>query len=344
MGEEPSSLGCAFYSANLLWRVAAQTRVILSVVKRSRSVRRKAPKVPIVDPEKDGNRWEENSRKDYFSVTPPAIKTRQSSWRGKNSCQLCKIKYKKIEGIETSLPPCSPEPARLNSSNPKYLPITRTQPPKPPLRNSSLPFFKQLRQLAFTANPSAPLPHFNFTRIDGTSFRWLVLAHSDEYGLHEFMDPIWGLLLQLCHVEPCVRHLVLAIAGLRQNIRNGSNSWDSLSIHNQRHIIRHYILAIRGLHNHLPGIRSGANTSNLEVSFVGSYLLTVLQLALRNKSGVYLWLRTGYRLLKHAFRVFGGEMHGHALPTTMRDIAWAFGRLDTRSVKTMGGTEIAIKC
>ncbi|KAH9224966.1 hypothetical protein DL95DRAFT_378607, partial [Leptodontidium sp. 2 PMI_412] len=302
MGEEPASLSCAFYSARLLSKVAGQTRVILSVLKSGRSVRRKVSKVSIVENEKDGcyQDWDEDFEKDCFSVTPPTTQRRQSYWRGNKSCHLCKIKYKRNAGNEPSSSSCSPEPPRPNSSNTMYLPITRTQPPKPPPRTSSLPFFKQIRRLVLTTNPAAPLSHFRFTQRDGASFQWLVLAHSDKYGLHEFMDPIWDLLLQVCHVEPCVRHVVLAVAVLRQKFRHGSSSWDSLCSHTQRHIIRHYTLAIRGLHDRLARAGNGANAPVWEVSFVTSYLFTVLQLALQNTSGAYFWLKAGYRILKRA--------------------------------------------
>ena len=149
------------------------------------------------------------------------------------------------------------------------------------------------------------------------------------------MDPIWDLLLQVCHVEPCVRHVVLAVAVLRQKFRHGSSSWDSLCSHTQRHIIRHYTLAIRGLHDRLARAGNGANAPVWEVSFVTSYLFTVLQLALQNTISAYFWLKAGYRILKRAFRVFGPEIHGRTLPASMRDIARAFGRLDTRSIKTL---------
>ncbi|KAG4439046.1 hypothetical protein IFR05_005474 [Cadophora sp. M221] len=337
MGEGPASLSCAFYSARLLWKVAGRTRVILSVLKSNRSLRRKVSKVSIVENENGGffQDRDDSFEKDYFSVTPPATERRQSSCSGKKSCHLCKIKYKKIDRKETSPPPCSPETRRPNSSNTTYLPITRTQPPKPPLRTSSLPFFKQLRRLALTTNPTPPLSHFRFTQRDGASFQWLVLAHAEKHGLHEFMDPIWDLLPQVCHVEPCVRHAVLAVAALRQKFHYGSNSWDSLCSHTQRHITRHYISAIRGLHDRLAGIRGGANAPAWEVSFVASYLFTVLQFALQNKTGAYFWLKAGYRILKHAFRVFGVEIYGRTLSATMRDVARAFGRLDTRSIKTL---------
>lgn len=67
---------------------------------------------------------------------------------------------------------------------------------------------------------------------------------------------------------------------------------------------------------------------------MASYLFTILQLALKNASGAYYWLKGGYNILKHAFRAFGPEIHGRTLPASMRDVARAFGRLDTRSIRT----------
>lgn len=93
MGEDHSALGCAFYSAKVIWRVAVQTRIVVSVLKSNRSVRRKVPfaKVAAEEKEKEGYwSWDEDHDKDYFSVTPPTKKTRPSSWRSKSSCYLCK--------------------------------------------------------------------------------------------------------------------------------------------------------------------------------------------------------------------------------------------------------------
>ena len=67
---------------------------------------------------------------------------------------------------------------------------------------------------------------------------------------------------------------------------------------------------------------------------MASYLFTILQLALKNASGAHYWLKGGYKILKHAFRAFGPEIHGRTLPASMRDVARAFGRLDTRSIRT----------
>lgn len=98
MGEEPASLSCAFYSARLLSKVAGQTRVILSVLKSGRSVRRKVSKVSIVENEKDGcyQDWDEDFEKDCFSVTPPTTQRRQSYWRGNKSCHLCKSVFRHL--------------------------------------------------------------------------------------------------------------------------------------------------------------------------------------------------------------------------------------------------------
>ena len=243
-----------------------------------------------------------------------------------------RIRYRKVDSIESPLPPCTPETTVSEQSTIKYLPITRTQPPRPPLRTTSLPNFKQFRRLALKTHPSAPLPYFSLPGMDGASFQWLVLAHADKYGLHEFMDPIWDLLLQVCHNSPLVRHGVLAIAALRQSLRYSSTSWDALGSDTRLHIIRHYIFALRGLHSRLSGVTGKADPQTWEISFVASYLFTVLQLALRNVSGAYFWLKAGYRILKHAFRFFGPEIHGRTLPASMRDVAKAFGRLDTRSI------------
>jgi len=247
-----------------------------------------------------------------------------------------RIKYKKVDSIESSLAAYTSESitSERGPSTIKYLPLSRTQPPRPPFRTTSLPHFKQLRRLALTANPSAPLPHFSISRRDGAFFQWLILAHADKHGLHEFMDPIWDLLLQVSHVEPCIRHAVLAVAALRRNFRYGSSTWDALCSHNQRFLICHYISAIRGLHSHLSGVKGKAHLLLWEISFVASYLFTILQLALKNASGAYYWLKGRYKILKHAFRAFGPEIHGRTLPASMRDVARAFGRLDTRSIRT----------
>ncbi|KAH7409602.1 hypothetical protein BKA64DRAFT_639889 [Cadophora sp. MPI-SDFR-AT-0126] len=333
MGEEHSSLSCAFYSAKLIWRVAGQTRVVVSVLRSSRGVRSKVRSQDAVaeENEKEGY-WDEHSEKDYFSVTPPAKKKRPTSQRSKNSCYLCKLKYKKVDGNEFPVPPRTPDSPKTESSSIKYLPITRTQPPKPPHRSTSLPYFKQLRRLAFTAHPSAPLLQFTLSQHDGVSLQWLVLGQADKNGLHEFMDPIWDLVLQVCHVEPRVRHAVLAVAALGQNFRYGSGSWDSLCSRDRLHIIRHYMTAIRGLQDRLSGVLGKADSLTWEISFIAAYLFTVLQIALRNTSGAYFWLKAGYRILKMAFRAFGQEIHGRTLPASMRDVARAFGRLDTRSI------------
>ncbi|KAK0110090.1 hypothetical protein ONS95_002746 [Cadophora gregata] len=336
MGKDHSSISCAFYSARLTWRVTGQTRMVASVLKSSHSMRRKVSnqEATDVENEKEGY-WKrgECSEKDYFSVTPPGKIKRPSSRGGKSSCYLCKLKDEKVKVIEPQLPPCSIEPLSCESSAVRYLPITRTQPPSPPLRTTSLPYFRQLRSLGLTANPSAPLPHFSLSPGDGQSFQWLVLASADKHGLHEFMDPVWDILLQVFHTEPCVRHAILAIAALHRDFRHGSSSWESLGSRNQYHIIRHYIKSIRGLAIRLDGITGKTDGLAWETSFITSYLFTVLQIVLKNASGAYLWLRAGYRILKHAFRIFGHEIDGRRLPASMRDVARAFGRLDMRSIR-----------
>lgn len=130
-----------------------------------------------------------------------------------------------------------------------------------------------------------------------------------------FEDPAWKLLLQVAHEEPVVRSLILSISGLHQAYPNTRN-----------------VLAISS-----PAVRSQLGKLNFEngeirgwqVAFMVTYLLTILSKLQGDEVAARKWVRNGYRVLKTASRIFGDDGDGYALPEGMRDIALAFGRLNT---------------
>ncbi|KAL2069313.1 hypothetical protein VTL71DRAFT_15651, partial [Oculimacula yallundae] len=232
MGKESSPSCAKYYSTKLLLKLAARTRVVLSALKRDGDPKRREvtfKRAPNTPNERAGY-WvsKENEyceEKDFFSFTPPTIPTRSSSLRRKTSCYLCKLKYK--DNFRSNTHSCtSPHTQEASaqetqSARQTYLPITRSQPPNPPVRSSSLPLYIQLQKLALRgANPSRPLSHMRLSGKERLGVQWLVLEYcsksQDEYEFTGFRNPAWDIILKMCYVDPRLQHGVLAVvAALR---------------------------------------------------------------------------------------------------------------------------------
>ncbi|KAE8441698.1 hypothetical protein EG329_004527 [Mollisiaceae sp. DMI_Dod_QoI] len=371
----------ALYSARLLWKVLSQTKVIVSVLKADRAVKRKVSVRTREWVENNGSssnggqnndsNEKEKGRGMGIGRSDSAMKMQKNKKKArrkiKKGCYLCKLHHENFSKSTIDLPWSSypyPSSSSLNSSQSQtsliYLPITRSQPPSPPLRSTSLPYYKilrQLKRLQVITGPHFALSDFRISVSDGYLFQYLVSSLESVNGYsEESRDPIRRYILQASHSEPCIRHLLLAIASI--SLENAQtehshphSSPNSIPSHDStRFTTHHHILAIQHLRDLLSPRSSPhtANTANtpytpstpspqtFETAFIAIYLLVSLHLHLSNPSTAQFYLRTGFKLLKSALRTFASasetDSEGKNLPGNMREVAVAFSKLDIRSL------------
>ncbi|KUJ23422.1 uncharacterized protein LY89DRAFT_663858 [Mollisia scopiformis] len=296
----------SFYSARLLWKVLSQTKAIVSVLKAEKNgVKRK------ISVRKTRTReWVEKG-----GYTDPEKRRRNV----KTSCYLCKFvsipsffhlvfsNEKRLRPLNASnstldLPYFSPANYPPYQESITYLPITRSQPPALPRRSTSLPYYKilkQLKRLQIVTGPHPPLLDFRLRDME-EGLIWRSVAENKA------RDEIWKLALQISHEENCVRELLLAIGSSRGR---------------ERHCL-HALRELRAL------LAQGRRV--WEISFLSIYLLAYLNTLLGDRRAVRCWMRTAYRVLKGALRVFGADEEGMRLPEMMIDVVGAFRRLELR--------------
>jgi hypothetical protein len=182
------------------------------------------------------------------------------------------------------------------------LPIHDTHPPTPPQRRSSLPYIRRGALYLFS-NPSPQLPSFPISQRDAYYFQYLV-SHVSSPSI-DFKSPIWTLLLQVSHIEPSLRHLVLATAMVHRS-RYVNICVDYSSIISSLHTSasKHYSKAVRLLPQRLADVKGRADTVSWELAFMACYLFTEFQGILGNEKGAHVWLRKRFRLLKGALCFF----------------------------------------
>ncbi|CZR51628.1 uncharacterized protein PAC_01505 [Phialocephala subalpina] len=341
--ERQSCFPDALYSARLLWKVLSQTKVIVSVLKADRVVRRKVSvrtrtktrtREWVENGGEYGCRDEKGKERGAFGLERTKSKTRR---KVKTSCYLCKLHHDNFSKSTIELPwPSYPSTTSLNPSlnsesqeSLTFLPITRSQPPCPPRRSTSLPYYKilnQLKRVQIVTGPHYALPDFRLEVDDGYAFSHLVESYMS--GDTDMRDPIWKPLLQASHEEAGVRNLILAVASI-----NRARSFRCLlSDHPnlERAVPRHCFQARVRLSSLLSRCKIRADAQAWEVSFMAIYLLTYLSALLSDKTAVRYWARTVVKVLGRALRVFGDEIEGDGfkLPGGMREVAFAFGRLN----------------
>ncbi|KAE9380025.1 hypothetical protein N431DRAFT_394491 [Stipitochalara longipes BDJ] len=329
--EQPTCNG-AFLSARLLWQLVSQTRVVISVLKTDRIVRRKVSIQTIYSSKdrcsRDIPQNQRNGSTTSLTVTH-TVKRRKSRWRRpgpkkKFACYLCRLENTTCNDRP---PPYSEYNHLSRKCSLVYLPIHDTHPPTPPLRRSSLPYIRR-GSLYLFSNPSPQLPVFPISQRDAYYFQYLVSLHTSPTST-DFKSPIWGLLLQVTHFEPSLRHLVIATAMMHQSHHvnicvNYSSIISSLHLSASKHCSK----AVRLLSNRLSKIQGRADTVTWELSFMACYLFTEFQSILGNEKGAHVWLRKGFRLLKGALCFYGSsDVDGSHLPFRIRETAVAFGRM-----------------
>jgi hypothetical protein len=348
--EQPSCVNGTFLSARLLWQLVSQTRVIISVLKTDRLVRRKVSIQTIYSSNDQCSRDRPQTRRNGSTTSltiTHTVKRKKSRWRRsvpkkRFACYLCRyvlhtcldlpnLTFIRLEN--TNCNDRSPPYSEFNHLSQKCsivcLPIHDTHPPTPPLRRSSLPYI-QRRALYLFSNPSPQLPVFPISQRDAYYFQYLVSLHSNPSS-PDFKSPIWSLLLQVSHIEPSLRHLVLATAMMHQShsvniCLNYSTIISTLHTSASKHCSK----AVRLLSNRLSNIKGRADTVTWELSFMTCYLFTEFQSILGNEKGAHVWLRKGFRLLKGALCFYGSrddDVWGWDLPCSIRVTALAFGRL-----------------
>lgn len=230
---------------------------------------------------------------------------------------FCRVRYTQPVILEhipfpaiESKPEGQPESANTSTSL-VYLPITRTQPPRPPRRRSSLSYSKLRRNIYIEVSPSAPLSAFTLGEEDGRAWQWSVTRDS-------YQDPLWTLLLQVGSVESCVRHLVLTYAQL-----NSCPFRIPVDDECRRRRVRiHY-------HAALLMLRCGLGR---EMALIASYLLARIHSSLNDGSGATFWLQTGRRILKRALHdsTGGNDRCMRCVARALCREAWS-GRVEIRT-------------
>jgi hypothetical protein len=214
------------------------------------------------------------------------------------------------------------------------LPIKVTHQPTPPRRRSSLPYIRRGALYLFF-NPPSQLRSFPISQRDAYYFQYLV-SQASSPSSSDFKSPIWPLLLQVSHIEPSLRHLVLATAMMHQS-RYVNICVDYSSIISSLHASasKHCSKAVRLLSQRLANVKGRADTMTWELAFMACYLFTEFQSILGNEKGAHVWLRKGFRLLKGALCFFGESFDGEGwgLPRGVRETAVAFGRLGFSDVE-----------
>jgi hypothetical protein len=198
-----------------------------------------------------------------------------------------------------------------------YLPISKSQPPNPPLRSSSLPFFKHLKRIQIIPRPAVPPTAFRLNERERVVWRYFIEKGG---GVFKYDDgEIWRVVLQASESDVGIRCFGLAVS--------------ALAFHQP-----HYNIGIDARKYHLTALRilTTQFRSKLclrdwdwEVIFLSLYLLTLFDLLKGNKKRARSWMGQGYRVLKRALKIDDEE--GMALPGCMRVVALAFGRLDLRT-------------
>lgn len=300
--ERPTFVNGAALSARLLWQLVSQTRVVISVLKTDRVVRRKVSLQTIYSSNdqcsRDRLRTSRNGSTTSLTITH-TMKRKKSRWRRSTSkksfsCYLCSLENTKCNDRP---PPYTEYTHYSQKCSLLCLPIQNTHPPTPPLRRSSLPYIRRGALYLFS-NPPPQLPSFPISQRDAYYFQYLVSKFSSPSSA-DFSSPIWSLLLQVSHIEPSLRHLVLATAMMHQG-RYVNICVDYSSIISSLHTLasNHYSKAVRLLSQRIANVKGRADTVTWELAFMACYLFTEFQSILGNEKCARVWLRKGFRLLK----------------------------------------------
>ncbi|KAF4637653.1 hypothetical protein G7Y89_g414 [Cudoniella acicularis] len=172
--------------------------------------------------------------------------------------------------------------------------VSRPPPPTPPRRSSSLP--KESRVIGIINNPSAPLAAFELSYQDRLFFQRLLTGSLNKIDYFSGTG-LWSLMLQTCHVEPCIRHLILGTSMIHQT-RSSHSDPRAMDIH--RSAYRHYAKAIRLLNELLNNLAGEASSEVWEITLLASFLFTAFEILRRDEERAGWWIQSGKMLLKHA--------------------------------------------
>jgi hypothetical protein len=208
-----------------------------------------------------------------------------------------------------------------------YLPLSRSQPPRPPRRSTSLPHCLQLQKLHLCTAPRIALSSFQLAKHERGGFAFLVRA-SEGILSADSEYQVWKYILPISAAEASVRHLAVCVALASQHVEGKRYAWASASMIMHQQAARHLALLLETLNT------ADSDRRTWEICFVAVYLLTSLACIQRNAHVAHFWLRRGYAILRAAMKRFcagdvGGE--GRALPGCMRLVALEFGRLNLQS-------------
>lgn len=297
----------------MLARMASQVHGHFSVfqVHFQKDVKPKVPIEPIrVDPQvqnKQSGKGPELGRDPSRQLSNcPSKKTRRGTLKSKTGCQTCKfvicmplayywrltssrVRHTKCDETRPACSKCTGTGRKCD-----YTDVFRASkgPPVPPPRRSSLPTPKSRASAVVyhptgRTRPTAPLPTFHVSQIDGHYFQYLQ-ALSNNNTTDVFDNALWLLVLQMSSVEPCIRHVALAMAMLHQIygfIVVNPNDPSHLDIYYSG--IRHYSKAVKALKDRLANVKGKADTAIWEVSLFASLLFTGFEVLVGNEQGAY---------------------------------------------------------
>lgn len=224
----------------------------------------------------------------------------------------------------------TPTSTRSSSSRPTtpitYLPLSHTQPPRPPQRSTSLPHYLQLQKLHLSTAPRNALVSCPLTRRESLRMSYLVSVWQDGLrGTGRLSDPIWRYVVQVSASSYSMRRLALCVcvALVAHPLPVPTQS--------QKHTNAKYLPSSEDLaFLRVCCATTEIDTRTHEIAFLATYLLACLAQTQHQAPSARFWLRQGYRVLRAAMIQFcsydfGGD--GLALPGNMRNVALAFGRL-----------------
>ena len=174
-----------------------------------------------------------------------------------------------------------------------------------PRRSTSLRSWA--RTIQIITQPSAPLTAFELTQEDGYWFQRLSQCTT--------RTSVQELVLQLCHIEPCIRHIALVTVMIGE----------SFSI--PEAATKHLFNAKRYLRIRLANINGKADLGTWELSLLAHFLFTKFQIQIGCKKNARKYMKTGIILFRSALRVFCSGNTDVELPGQLPKIAMAFGRL-----------------